>query len=88
MCRYHFIVYGLLTKINCSIYSCWCYAMRHICLIYASLNLRWKSLRMVSLMKRFRALVSPRAWFLNTTSSSFWKNLKLCSQYSNIQRNA
>lgn len=30
----------------------------------------WKSLRMVSFTKRFCALGSDRAWFLNTTSSS------------------
>jgi hypothetical protein len=38
--------------------------------MYLCRNLRWKSLRMVSLMNRFGVLVSPRAWFLNTTSSS------------------
>ena len=38
--------------------------------MYLCRNLRWKSLLMVSLMNRFGVLVSPRAWFLNTTSSS------------------
>jgi hypothetical protein len=38
--------------------------------MYLCKNFRWKSLLMVSLMKRFGVLVSPRAWFLNTTSSS------------------
>jgi hypothetical protein len=33
-------------------------------------HLRWKSLRMVSLMKRRSFLGSLRDWFLNTTSSS------------------
>ena len=30
---------------------------------------RWKSLRIVSLMKRFLCSGSSLAWFLNTTSS-------------------
>ena len=38
--------------------------------MYLCRNLRWKSLLMVSLMNRFGVLVSPLAWFLNTTSSS------------------
>ena len=36
---------------------------------YLSRNLRWKSLRVVSLMKRFSYLGSSRLWFLNTVSS-------------------
>lgn len=38
--------------------------------MYFCRNFLWKSFLMVSLMKRFGVLVSPRAWFLNTTSSS------------------
>lgn len=38
--------------------------------MYLCKNLRWKSFLIVSLIKRFGALVSPRAWFLKTTSSS------------------
>ncbi|XP_021304885.1 uncharacterized protein LOC110430948 [Sorghum bicolor] len=38
--------------------------------MYLCKNLRWKSLLIVSLMNRFGVFVSPRAWFLNTTSSS------------------
>lgn len=38
--------------------------------MYFCRNFLWKSFLMVSLMKRLGVLVSPRAWFLNTTSSS------------------
>ena len=38
--------------------------------MYFDKNLRWKSLRMVSLMNRFFSSGASRAWFLNTTSSS------------------
>ena len=38
--------------------------------MYLFKNLLWKSLRMVSLMKRFPTLGSSRAWLRNTTSSS------------------
>lgn len=37
---------------------------------YLFRNRLWKSLRMVSLMKRFCTFGSPLVWFLNTTSSS------------------
>merc|ERR1740136_627017 len=39
-------------------------------LMYLLRNLRWKSLRTVSLMKRRASFLGSRAWFLNTTSSS------------------
>ena len=42
----------------------------NIYFMYLCRNLRWKSFLTVSLMKRLGVLVSPRAWFLNTTSSS------------------
>lgn len=38
--------------------------------MYLCRNFLWKSFLMVSLMKRLAVFVSPRAWFLNTTSSS------------------
>mmetsp|Transcript_11964 Transcript_11964/g.19314 ORF Transcript_11964/g.19314 Transcript_11964/m.19314 type:complete len:263 (+) Transcript_11964:113-901(+) len=41
-----------------------------IYLMYLLRKRLWKSLRMVSLMKRLACLGSPRVWFLNTTSSS------------------
>ena len=39
-------------------------------LMYLARKRLWKSLLMVSLMKRFCALGSPRDWLRNTTSSS------------------
>lgn len=42
----------------------------HYYFMYLFKNFRWKSFRIVSLMKRLAGLSSPRAWFLKTTSSS------------------
>jgi hypothetical protein len=39
-------------------------------LMYLLRNLRWKSLRTVSLMKRRSSFFGSRDWFLKTTSSS------------------
>jgi hypothetical protein len=45
-------------------------------------NDRWKSLRMVSLMKRFLWLGSSLVWFRNTTSS--FQRLLILAEFSSM----
>lgn len=50
--------------------------LAHIYFMYLCRNFLWNSFLMVSLMYRLGALLSPRVWFLNTTSSSHLREPK------------